>query len=414
MHFDQRITGNKVLPKTDRLTSKISCPRCSTPVNSGARFCEFCGVDLAIAAAIAERDLAAATETRIQIPPSLEILVPRLGEYLLDKGVINADDLQKALDYQKKIVQGGRSLLLGQTLLELNLVDRDILDRAVIEQILLLQHALQKANRQLEERVQERTAELQAALVRLSELNQLKSNFISNISHELRTPLTHIKGYLELLRDGDLGSLSTQQQHAVDVAVRSSERLQRLIEDLLQFSLAVQGELSLKLDQFNLKDLLQYVAGQFKVIAQSKDIIFQVLLHGGELPLQADSEKLEWVLSQLLDNAIKFTEPGGKVRLSANESDGLVTVAVVDSGIGIPEERLNEIFLAFHQLDGSSSRRSSGVGLGLAYANRILEAHGTRINVWSNVGKGSRFEFSLPLSPSATNLYTGNVELKKE
>lgn len=138
--------------------------------------------------------------------------------------------------------------MIGQKLLELGLVDRETLDQVVTEQILQLQQALQLANRQLEQRVLERTQDLQQALNKLSELNELKSNFISTISHELRTPLTHLKGYITLLADGSLGDLSEAQQEAMDVMERAEARLEHLIEDLIQFSLIARGQLSLTLN----------------------------------------------------------------------------------------------------------------------------------------------------------------------
>src|SRR5215207_3116492 len=128
-----------------------------------------------------------------------EMLVPRMGEYLIQKGLITGAQLQKALDYQQDEISKGNTFLVGQALTDLKFLDRSELDQAVTEQILHLRSALQAANRTLERRVEERTAELQMALERVSELSQLKSNFIANITHELRTPLTHIKGYLELL-----------------------------------------------------------------------------------------------------------------------------------------------------------------------------------------------------------------------
>src|SRR5512141_1295308 len=177
---------------------------------------------------------------------SPEMLVPRMGEYLVHKGLVSAEDLQKALDYQQEEMVKGNPMLLGQALIDLKFIQRSDLDQAVTEQILQLRSALQSANRTLERRVEERTAELQTALERVSELSQLKANFISNISHELRTPLTHIKGYIELLVTESLGPITEEQRHALQVSQQSTNRLESLIEDLIMVSLASRGEMSLK------------------------------------------------------------------------------------------------------------------------------------------------------------------------
>src|SRR6266511_1706240 len=159
-----------------------------------------------------------------QIPTRLtpEMLVPRMGEYLIQKGLISAEQLQKALDYQQEATAKGDPILLGQALIDLKLLERVELDQAVTEQIIQLRSALQAANRTLEHRVEERTAALQKALERVSELSQLKSNFVANISHELRTPLTHIKGYLELLTTESLGKITNEQRHALQVRQQST------------------------------------------------------------------------------------------------------------------------------------------------------------------------------------------------
>jgi len=175
-----------------------------------------------------------------------EMLVPRMGEYLVQKGLVSAEGIQRALAHQQEETARGNTVLLGQALIDLNLISRADLDQSVTEQIIQLRSALQASNRSLERRVEERTAELQKALERVSELNQLKANFISNISHELRTPLTHIKGYIELLVSETLGSLSEEQKHALEVSQQSTTRLETLIDDLIMVSMASRGELSLK------------------------------------------------------------------------------------------------------------------------------------------------------------------------
>jgi signal transduction histidine kinase len=380
----------------DSMGIEISCPRCGKPVQMNKRYCDHCGVNLMIAAALAEQEVLLQEEIFKEAPRALEALVPRIGEYMVEQGVLRPDEIQRAVDYQKERAAAGAPILLGQSFLELGLVDRETLDRVVTQQVLKLQTALSEANKLLAQRVKERTRELQKALERLSELNRLKSNFIANISHELRTPLTHIKGYLDLLVEGGLGSLNPQQSEAFKVIQRAEDRLERLIEDLIQFSLASRGELSLNLDGVYLNSLIKIIVERSIFRAKNQDISLSYLLPESLPPVRADEDKIGWVLQQLVDNALKFTPKGGKVAVKASLENGLVTVAVMDSGIGIPKERVTEIFEPFHQLDGDATRRYSGTGLGLTMVRRIVEAHGAEIKVRSAPGKGSRFEFSLP------------------
>jgi signal transduction histidine kinase len=324
-----------------------------------------------------------------------EMLVPRMGEYLVQKGLITAEQLQHTLDYQLEQTAKGNAMLLGQALIDLKLIERSELDQAVTEQILQLRSALQAANRTLERRVEERTAELQKALERVSELSQLKANFISNISHELRTPLTHIKGYIELLITESLGKITEEQKHALQVSQQSTGRLETLIEDLIMVSLASRGELSIKQDNVDIQRIANLAVKSFLGKAAERGIH----LHGviDEVPfVQADSQKIAWVLQQLLDNGIKFTSSGGSVVLSVKrEGQNLVIVSVTDTGIGIPVSQLTDIFEPFHQLDGSSTRRFGGTGLGLSLVRQIIEAHGSMLEVQSVEGRGSTFKFPL-------------------
>lgn len=375
------------------MTDLVSCPRCNHLVDSQARNCDQCGVDLALAAIEAEQVLT----FPFQVPITPEVLVPRLGDYFIENGMLEPADLQRALMYQQTKMEGGEPCLIGQALVELGFVDRTTLDEAVTKQILQLQTAIRQANRELEQRVRERTAELQGALNKLTELNQLKTNFISNISHELRTPLTHIKGYLDMLVDESLGPLTSHQREALSVLQRAETRLERLIEDLIQFSLAARGELSIKLNSFNPGDLINTIANQSTNKARSKRISLQVDISAHLPNVRADEEKMGWVLMQLLDNAIKFTPAGGTIKISTQVEDGFVYISVTDSGIGIPQEQIADIFEPFHQLDSSVTRRYPGTGLGLAMVRRILEAHCSSIKVQSMVGQGSRFEFCLPI-----------------
>jgi len=375
----------------------ISCPQCNKPVDSKAGVCEYCGADLALVALLTERALTVMPQDINNVPISPEVLVPRLGDYLIEKGVLKSENLEQALDYQKKMGAAGKPCLIGQTLLDLGFVSRETLDQVVTEQILQLQLALQQANTELETRVRDRTIELENALNRLAELNQLKSNFIANISHELRTPLTHIKGYIELLIDDGLGPLTSGQSNALQVMHKSEERLEKLIEDLIQFSLADQGDLNLDFAQVDLHDVMDVVIMLFLQKCKEAGLSLQTDIPKKLPVVKADEQKIVWVLSQLMDNAVKFTPEGGRMQIGVRVGKRRVTLYVYDTGIGISQQKLKEIFEPFHQLDGSATRRYGGTGLGLTIARQIVESHGSDLAVKSREGEGSYFEFTLPI-----------------
>ena len=324
------------------------------------------------------------------------MLVPRMGEYLVQKGLIHEEQLKHALTLQQEQTGKGNILLLGQALIELNYLERSELDQAVTEQILHLRSALQAANRSLERRVQERTEELQKALERVSELSQMKANFISNISHELRTPLTHIKGYVELLITESLGSITEEQRHALTVSQQSANRLTNLVEDLIMISLSSRGEMSMKQENVDIRRFANLTVKSYAEKALERGINLQAVLDENVPLVQADSQKVSWVLGQLVDNAIKFTPSGGSVVVSVKcEGENLVIISVTDTGIGIPTSLLEDIFEPFHQLDGSTTRKYGGTGLGLSLVRQIVEAHGSMLEVQSTEGRGSSFKFPL-------------------
>jgi len=378
----------------------VSCPHCHQPVDPQSRVCEHCGVELVLAALLAEYMMTVSSRESRGLPNlylSPEVLVPKLGDFFIGKGSLTQEDLSLALEYQKKQDEIGQPRLIGQALVDLELISREALDIAVTEQILHLQSALQFANEQLEERVEERTRELEHAMSKLTELNQLKSNFIANISHELRTPLTHIRGYLELLEDGALGTITPQQANALSVMLKSEARLEKLIEDLIQFSTFSRGGVDIRLETINLNDILGNVA--LLAIEKSKDkgVVWRTSVPPNLPLVKADPQKLSWVMLQLIDNAIKFTPEGGRVQMGTRISDRIIDVYVVDTGIGIAQERIEEIFEPFHQLNSSSTRQHAGTGLGLAMLSKVIEAHNSDITVRSKLDEGSYFEFSLAI-----------------
>jgi signal transduction histidine kinase len=332
-----------------------------------------------------------------------EVLVPKIGDHLVKKGLISNAQLDEALNYQKDLrITEQEVPLLGQILVQMGFIDKELLDQSVTEQILQLRSALEKsneqlrdANRDLESRVKARTAELRKALDKLSELSKLKANFLANISHELRTPMTHLKGYIELLNTGDLGPLNDQQQHAIKTMLRASDRLGNLIEDLILFSVSEQGPINLIVQPINLLSLCRSIAARTQPRAEERDIIF-VYSAPEKVPyVDADRDKIAWVIAQLLDNALKFTQSGGEIKLSLSEQKDEVIVTVTDTGIGIPKERIDEIFEPFHQLDGSSTRRYGGTGMGLSLALKLVQVHESQLEVTSSPEKGSQFQFAL-------------------
>jgi len=375
----------------------LPCPNCGQPVSQEVLECPNCGVNLALAAVIGEQEVISKILNNPTIPITPEILVPRVGELLIDRGVLTQDGLQTALEYSKKPGSDGQQRLVGQALLELKLIDRETLDQVITEQILQLHTALQQSNLQLEQRVKERTQELQSALNKLAELNQLKSNFISNVSHELRTPLTHIRGYLDLMNDGCLGMLSNEQETALDVMLRSEARLEELIEKMIQFSLEATGQFTLQIKPVILSEVVEAALKQAKIKAANRPVVLNVDLGNNPILVRIDYEKIQWVVMELVDNAIKFTPPGGCVKVKIEKEADFTQFHVSDSGIGISPERLSEIFEPYHQLDGSSTRRYGGIGLGLALVKKIIEAHGSKVDVTSETGKGTSIKFQLPV-----------------
>ncbi len=380
----------------------INCPQCGTPINPSARFCSGCGIDISVITLVLEHSAASALEAHAA-PYVPDVLVPRLGEFLINRNLITEDQLQQALKFQKEQAAHSAGKMLGETLIEMGMIARPDLERAIVAQVLDLQTALQASNRQLEERVAQRTAELEEALKKVNEVNHLKVDFVSNISHELRTPLAQIKGYVVMMNEGMLGELQPEQADAVQATVAAAERLEHLIEDLIRFASAARGELVINSSVFSLSDLVKSMVNRATAKTKKSDLQLKSDIPDQPVFVRGDVEKLSWVLLQLIDNAIKFTSGGGSVTLSVKpKPDGrYVTVIVQDTGIGIPPDRIPELFQPFHQLDGSSTRRYGGTGLGLALVHRIVEAHDSRIRVESAVGKGSTFSFELPAANPA-------------
>lgn len=384
------------VPVTPRAAAAHPCPQCAAPISAGDVTCPRCGVDVALAAVLMERLALSALPAAPGTPFVGDAMLSRFGEFLMKKGYITEVDLNAALQRQKQLEAQGVRETLGQVLLELRVMTREQLELASVQQVKDLQTALRQVNAQLEQRVAERTHELQQAYRRLTELDRLKGNFISNISHELRTPLTKIKGFNELFIAGDLGPVTPDQFEALEVMGRGVADLERLVGDLIQLASGARGEMVLRPSEFIAGELLDAVMPAARDKAAKRGLSLVGCPPAVPLRLSADAEKIRWVLNQLLDNAIKFTPDGGSITLGAEAAADRVRFWVADTGPGIAEDRLAEIFEPFHQLDGSATRRQGGTGLGLALVRMILEAHHTAVQLETALGKGSRFSFELP------------------
>jgi two-component system phosphate regulon sensor histidine kinase PhoR len=235
---------------------------------------------------------------------------------------------------------------------------------------------------------------------RLKELERIRQDFVANVSHELRTPLTTIKGYAETLLEGALKEEVAFQ--FVQVIKRHTDRLTKIVEDLLKLSRIESREFQLKMDVFSLRDLIDDVIHFVKEPAEKKKIsLFQKDIPSA-LTLQADRNHLEQVLINLLDNAIKYTPEGGKVTILAIQNNSNeIQFSVRDNGIGIPREDLPRIFERFYRVDKGRSQELGGTGLGLSIVKHIVQAHGGKVWVESQMGEGSTFYFTLPNGPKA-------------
>lgn len=230
---------------------------------------------------------------------------------------------------------------------------------------------------------------------------QMKDEFISVVSHELRTPLTSIHGSLKLLSTGRLGELNFQGQQMLDIAVRNTQRLSQLINDILDLERLESGKLQANKQWCNTPDLVNQALETLQTTAQERAIKMEVFLsptlvanHGDRI--WADPLQIVQVLTNLLSNAIKFSTPQNSVQVFIRANMKFVLFEVQDYGRGIPTEKLEAIFERFQQVDASDTRRKGGTGLGLTISRQIIEHHGGKIWVKSVVGCGSLFSFTIP------------------
>ncbi len=291
---------------------------------------------------------------------------------------------------------------------------------------LILESRFSEANRQLKTY----SKQLESQNLELQKLAQLKDEFLANTSHELRTPLNGIIGLAESMIDGATGALTDVQASNLSMIASSGRRLSQLVNDLLDFSELKHRQIRLQIKPVGVREVVDLVLQICQPLTQTKPL--QLISHiSRDLPLvEADENRLQQILYNLIGNAIKFTA-SGVVEVSAKiipetipETSELssklspvnpqLAITVADTGIGIPEDKLNRIFQEFEQVDGSTARKYGGTGLGLAVTKKLVEIHGGKIWVESKVGEGSRFTFTLPISPAEATTTRKNIPLFRE
>ena len=236
-------------------------------------------------------------------------------------------------------------------------------------------------------------ATAQAKYIHEKELSDMKDDFISVVSHELKTPLTAISLWGSIMGSGRLGKISSKQKEACGIIKNESFRLAQLINDVLDLSKLDKGKIAIKLEHAELKEVCNL--DSFKAMAVEKKIELLNEINNGTIT-EVDPDRFKQVIYNLVSNALKFTEPGGRVIVSASRRGTDTVVTVSDNGIGIPSDKLDGLFTKFYQVENHLTRKSGGTGLGLAISKQIIELHGGTISVESALGKGTTFTIRLP------------------
>jgi signal transduction histidine kinase len=263
-------------------------------------------------------------------------------------------------------------------------------DRAKAEEALRLAHTT------LEQRVQDRTAELAVAKERAEQADRVKSAFLASMSHELRTPLNSIIGFTGILMQGLAGPMNSEQAKQLGMVQGSSRHLLSLINDVLDLSKIEAGQLTVTKKPFRVSDAVDSVVGTLKPLADQKGLALEADVAPDVAGLVSDQRRVEQVLVNLIGNAIKFTSKGG-VRIDCRAERGLLVTRVTDTGIGIRPEDMGKLFGMFKQIPEGQPRSGGGTGLGLAISKKLVETLGGSIEAESQWGAGSTFTFRLPM-----------------
>ncbi len=367
------------------------------------------GTDLRFAASNG-RSMNRLASMRVPISGSLAGSILMAGKPMVVEDVQNDprhfDGVDKQLDFQSRMLLGVPLLLRERAIgvLEaLNKVDNVPFtdEDGQLLMTLAAQAAVAIENARL-------VTALQKAYDQLNRVDQIKSNFIAIASHELRTPLGLILGYAAMLKE-DVGSDAAQP---VDVVLQSALKLRDLIDDMVNVQHVEEGKAKLEVEEFVLQEMIVAVIQAVQDLYAAKEHEVVIDLPPAPLTVKADKGKLTIVLNNLMTNAIKFTDPHGRILVAADRTNGEVLVHVADTGVGIPVDERERVFDRFYQVEPHLTRVHGGMGLGLAIAKGMVELHGGRIWCESVEGMGSRFSFTFPIDgPRPKPVGTGPLRM---
>jgi len=243
--------------------------------------------------------------------------------------------------------------------------------------------------------IKEYSKTLEKSNIKLKELDQEKTNFLNMISHELKTPLTAIFAHLDILEDIK-SDLNTSDRSSFEAIKRNTFQLKTLIANILEISRIESKKFNLEFTEFDLGNFIKNITKELEILSDKKGLKIITKIDNNLPIIKADEARTKEILNNLIGNAIKFTEKGS-VTIEAKKQRDFVLTTITDTGIGIPKNKIPDLFSKFYQVDGSLGRRYEGTGLGLSIAKQLVELHGGKINVKSDLGKGSTFSFTLPI-----------------
>lgn len=321
----------------------------------------------------------------------------------IDVNTVTKSELAVPLRYEEKII--GAFNIESDKLDNFDENDMALLSSLADQAAIAIMNAqmfdrIRNFNEELKEKVEIATKDLKQANTRLENLNRIKSDFVSTVSHELRTPLTSIQGYVSLIHDGDTGAITEEQKEFLGIVKSESERLTRLISDLLDISKIEEGRMKYAFRDFDLLGFLKEYEKEARRMASLKNIMIEVHAPPQLIMIKADADKIRQIFYNLVNNAVKFSGENTTIRITVKKNGDYAEIGIADGGIGIAKKDQKRIFEKFSQIDSKMTRKAGGTGLGLVITRNIIESHGGKLWVESEIGRGSTFSFTLPIKDS--------------